>query len=140
MDSTNVFEKEFTRKLCERFRFIKSSFYHEKHEHPFDMFGVECGNGWNNILWELCEKIEKILETNHVSQEKFVVAQIKEKYGTLRFYYNAPKEVYKEVDKLVDEAEKKTEITCEMCGENGRMRKAPWIRTLCDKCEKGRFK
>ena len=62
-------------------------------------------------------------------------AQVKEKFGTLRFYmHSATEEMYD----LISKAEQKTETTCEVCGEEGKVRSGGWIVTLCDKHYKDR--
>lgn len=61
--------------------------------------------------------------------EPVVAEQVKEKFGTLRFYYRGGDQV---VDGAVRMAEAMSARTCEICGNNGRIRKGGWIRTLCD--------
>ena len=89
-------------------------------------FGIECGNGWFSLLDRLCEDIIKIDGT-------CVATQIKEKYGTLRFYVDfANDEVYD----LIDKAEEESISICEECGEIGQMTGTTWLKTLCKKCKK----
>ena len=81
--------EEKTKKLLNRF-----SFFHP--EKPITeglmVFGFEHGDGWFDIIWELCEKIEEDLKqtTKPIGSEieDFEVIQVKEKFGTLRFYTN----------------------------------------------------
>jgi hypothetical protein len=90
--------------------------------HSAMCFGCECGDGWYDILRDLCLKIKD-------TDTKFV--QIKEKFGTLRVYvWNATDEVYAEIDK----AEALSAKTCEQCGAPGVTRGGGWIQTLCDTC------
>lgn len=94
--------------------------------HPFNF---ECGEGWKPIINDLCERL-LILEPT------ITVTQIKEKFGTLRFYIGScPTETYDAVYKLISEAERKSGVTCEDCGKIGKQRGGGWIRTLCDECE-----
>jgi hypothetical protein len=59
-------------------------------------------------------------------------SQVKEKFGTLRFYMTCGTE---EMDLLIDVAEAVSEITCEVCGLPGVLRNDyGWFRTLCDTC------
>lgn len=60
------------------------------------------------------------------------VAQIKEKFGGLRFYYDGGDDY---ISGLVTMAESWAGRTCETCGERGKQRGGGWIRTLCDKHE-----
>ena len=61
---------------------------------PFDERGIECGDGWFSIVDRLCGACESEIETlisQGVAQEYWPrVAQIKEKFGGLRFYVNGP--------------------------------------------------
>lgn len=58
-----------------------------------------------------------------------VAAQVKEKFGTLRFYTNGNDEY---VDGLISMAESMSARTCEVCGTVGKLHQGAWIRTLCD--------
>lgn len=58
-----------------------------------------------------------------------VINQVKEKFGTLRFYYTGG-DAY--VDGVVRMGEEMSAVTCEDCGAPGRSRRGGWIRTLCD--------
>jgi hypothetical protein len=64
--------------------------------------------------------------------------QVKEKYGTLR-YYAEPCDQHRdqedEFDTLVDEVERQSATACENCGVDGRLCVSNhWYRTLCDAC------
>lgn len=59
-----------------------------------------------------------------------VLQQVKEKFGTLRFYYSGGDE---QIYGMVRMAESMSAVTCEECGNPGRSRRGGWIRTLCDK-------
>ena len=58
-----------------------------------------------------------------------VAEQVKEKFGTLRFYYRGGDEYVRGV---VDMAENMSSITCEACGNPGECIDGGWIRTLCE--------
>ena len=77
----------------------------------------ECGLGWADIIHDLCLKLEKILD-KHPENEMYVV-QIKQKYGTLRFYMETETD---EISQLIHEAEVLSSQTCEGCGSPGKMR------------------
>lgn len=60
-------------------------------------------------------------------------SQVKEKFGTLRFYMSHSKD---EINKIIRIAEDKSEITCEICGNTGETHSDHgWIRTMCKQCE-----
>ena len=61
--------------------------------------------------------------------EQVTVNQVKEKFGTLRFYYSGG-DAY--IDGLVAMAESMSEVTCEECGAPGRVRPGGWLRCQCD--------
>lgn len=91
--------------------------------------GFRVGDGWFNILWELCEAIEPL------AGPEFEVFQVKEKFGGLRFYvegYNT------EIVRLIGVAESKADETCEYCGAYGELRGEGWMKTLCDQCDSAR--
>lgn len=74
--------KENTRKLLDRFSFIPRA-------NPLYRIGsgvpmsIDCGDGWFNLLWKLCEDIDRILARpeNTRPKEHFAVDQIKEKFA-----------------------------------------------------------
>ena len=61
--------------------------------------------------------------------------QVKEKFGTLRFYYSGGDDV---IDGMVRMAESMSGVTCEECGNPGESRGGGWIRTICEPCEEAR--
>lgn len=90
-------------------------------------WGFECGPGWYNLIDGLCRDIMQVCK--ETGQTPPVASQVKEKYGTLRFYVNgATDQVYR----LIDIAEELSSTICEECGQPGRVRSGGWIRTLCD--------
>lgn len=60
------------------------------------------------------------------------IAQIKEKFGGLRFYYDGGDDT---IQGMVTMAEVWASRTCEQCGNKGKQRGGGWIRTLCDEHE-----
>jgi hypothetical protein len=65
--------------------------------------------------------------------EQVVATQIKEKFGTLRFYYSGGDEYIRGLDAM---AASMSGVICEECGSPGTSRstkKQRWIRVLCDK-------
>lgn len=96
-------------------------------------WGIECGAGWLLIVDALAAKLEA-MNVLH-PDDPITFTQVKEKFGTLRIYFNAGSD-YTMTEKLIDEAEAASAKTCEDCGAPGKCRPGGWIRTLCDKCNK----
>lgn len=57
-------------------------------------------------------------------------SQVKEKYGTLRFYMTIQTD---EMDPIITIAEKRSAVTCEQCGKKGKLRGRGWYYTACAK-------
>ena len=92
--------------------------------------GIECDDGWYELIDVLCESIMLICGKNIPT-----IRQIKEKFGGLRFYI-APltdKHNAEKIFNLINKAESASFIICEVCGEKGEMKtnKAEWLKTLC---------
>lgn len=92
-----------------------------KHQDLNIYCGAYYGDGWDQLvdpLVELCKKYN------------VQIAQIKEKFGTLRFYVdNAPDEVLQAIEK----AENASASICETCGKPGKLRiNGGWWSTRCE--------
>ena len=102
-------------------------------------WGFECGSGWFDIIDILCHEIQNHVDwqSKDLSEEEkeslqVVADQVKEKFGTLRFYYSGGDDV---IEGMVSMAESISHRICEECGCPGDPRKGSWIKTLCDKCD-----
>lgn len=83
-----------------------------------------CGDGWFNIIDELSSKLST--DINNIPTAE----QVKEKFGTLRFYVDNATDIQY---KFIDEAERKSRITCEVCSAPGKLdTNRSWLKTLCD--------
>ena len=94
--------------------------------------GFACGEGWWPILEKLCSNIQHYLDWKNKQAEvvpQVTVAQIKEKFGGLRFYYDGGNE---HISGMVRMAEAWADASCEECGAPGKRRDGGWIKTLCD--------
>lgn len=103
----------------------------------YGAFGCECDDGWYELLYGLCGEITEAYK-KHGAPVDIVIDQIKEKYGTLRFYYHLSQndsDLRREISDIVIKWEKKSAEICERCGKAGVLREdLPWVQTLCDKC------
>jgi len=97
-------------------------------------WGITCGDGWYNIVDTLCGQIQNHLEHNMKDNDGAIVieaTQVKEKYGSLRFYYTGGDDFIRGVCWM---AEGLSSCTCEECGSPGTPNDKGWIHTLCDPC------
>ena len=61
--------------------------------------------------------------------EQVEVTQIKEKFGTLRFYYVGGDDYIRGLEAMADSM---SAAICEDCGKPGKIRSGGWVRTLCE--------
>jgi len=124
-------KKELDEALCKDF----PNLYRKRHGNMMEtamMWGFECGSGWHSIIRNLSKEVEaEILKLPEESRQYCCASQVKEKYGTLRFYMHSQTD---EMDWLISEAEHKSSITCELCGKKGSIRADGWITVRCDDC------
>ena len=97
---------------------------------PFELFGIECGRGWYDIINPLFDYIAEYNKKN--PDNKIKVLQVKEKFGELRFYIShGDKTLYD----MIDKAEKESWETCESCGSRDNViHTEGWIWTVCKDC------
>jgi len=95
-------------------------------------WGFDVGDGWHALIRRASEKLEAlILKLPEDQRAEVCASQVKEKYGTLRYYLTSETE---EMSAIVREAEQASAITCEDCGAPGTLRRGGWWRTVCDPC------
>lgn len=95
-----------------------------KPQWSISMYGMECSDGWYEIIRQAASQIES-LNTDVYAQ------QIKEKFGGLRIYTNI---TTPEVSEIISKAEMAAEITCEKCGNSGYLMSHRRMETLCQPC------
>jgi hypothetical protein len=145
---------------------------------------ISCDRGWYALIVELDEQLRALLPN-------YAINQVKEKYGGLRYYWEAGEDIRDPDDpepptprqdsseeiwdrwrrefeawhdrldqylqtpdgerrtadlerrialaaQLVDAAEKRAAVTCELCGTRGHIHRTPsrgpWYKTLCHTC------
>jgi hypothetical protein len=126
-------------------------------------FGIECGSGWFWLIDTACFHIQATYESAVRQREIDLdelkplkersemfpdgipeivcpsAAQIKEKFGTLRFYVNdAGADVFGDTSSFITMAESMSYRTCENCGCPGSVSYGGWYRCLCSKCSQTR--
>ena len=138
-------DQELQNKLYEKY----PQFFVNKDKTPMESpmcFGIETGNGWYEILSNVCWMIKQhednkrwrteYLEKNDPERlaqepEYFPVKfdQVKEKFGGLRLYFSGGDEY---VEGLVSMAEAISYYICEICGNKGEANKGGWISVRCE--------
>jgi len=98
-------------------------------EQLYSGFDGTVGPGWIPILDRLAEDLIKMGWDRDLHQ-------VKEKFGTLRFYVGAETD---EMNKRINQAEDETAVTCEECGKPGTLHGKGWVVTNCDECYALRF-
>jgi hypothetical protein len=93
-------------------------------------FGFACGDGWFNLLKNLITELKQ-LDVN----KEIRIMQVKEKYGSLRFYESElPEYLFSDFYKILLKYEKQSEETCEKCGGSGKIIGTTWLKCLCKTC------
>lgn len=95
-----------------------------------------CEAGWQGLLKTACTKIEAAL----VEGGSFRVLQMKEKFGTLRFYWSGtmPDAARARIEEAIALSEGRSACTCEICGAEGRLySRGGWLATACAEHAKG---
>lgn len=111
-------------------------------------FGFECDDGWYRLLERGMTQIKQYINRydkawNNDEQKindtpypyKFEVVQVKEKFGTLRFYVQGADN---EIRRIISHMEWASGVVCEVCGRPGKVQGAHWLRCVCEECEKTR--
>lgn len=140
---------ELDHMLCERYPKI----FADRHTSMMETamcWGFEHGDGWYQIIDSLCANIQNHIDWSHKNHAwdlkwneehpddlrevrepiaQVVATQVKEKFGTLRFYYRGGDDY---IDGLVSMAESWSAVSCEECGAPGTQNSQGWIKTLCE--------
>lgn len=88
-------------------------------------------SGWREVMSRLLASIEKRYKEHglEISEDRFSVRQVKEKFGALRVYVNCRVDV----EDLRQVAESESLKTCMSCGKQGAMVvSGGWFHVVCD--------
>ena len=106
--------------------------------YPEDFY-FECENGWFQLLLDLSLQLEaeiNFCESPDIAEPceiEFRATQVKEKYGTLRFYMTCSTD---KMQDLIEEAEKKSQYICEHCSAPGTLTvRHGWWSVSCVECQ-----
>jgi hypothetical protein len=96
-------------------------------------WGFECSDGWFDLIDKLCESIQSYIDNNSHAPDRIIpqvtVDQVKEKFGTLRFYTTGGDRL---IDGMIWFAESMSGRICETCGAPGKTRGKGYIYTACN--------
>lgn len=103
--------------------------------------GLSISRGWFDLFAQLCADIDELLGER---QHGFHWTQVKEKFGSARFYWGfhkaegipdeATAQLLTQIAKLVDDATEKTKEACIACGQPGSPHKdAFYVLVLCQR-------
>ena len=136
--------QEKNKKLCDKYPFLNwygdplYRGYSEDCEPDYKYtWEDEVPEGWRKAFCpQMWDELKAILEkADYVDKLKFT--QIKEKYGTLRLYYNgAPEEIYDKISAWEDKYDRLSEKTCIHCGKPAKYMSIGWISPWCENCAK----
>jgi len=100
-------------------------------------YGLECGEGWKKIVDRTHEKLKYI-------DPDYKIAQIKEKFGGLRYYYDQTVDYGSTASQIMEDivraAEHEASRTCELCGTSKSSDKVEirvhnhWYFGYCQSC------
>jgi hypothetical protein len=131
----NPGDVELNKKMVEEFPFLlpKNRFSGEVSE-DYDYTYTELDAleyGWKKAFGYdlLCELRDALVKANYL--QDYFIAQIKEKYGTLRWYdFGAPEEAYK----ILRKYENLSAQYCYICGNPVAYETSGWINYVCEDC------
>jgi hypothetical protein len=107
---------------------------------PIDERGIECGDGWFDIVDRLSCACEKEIEAQirqGIAKECWPrVAQIKQKLGTMRFYIHGPLSdgLWEQISREHSNGGESAR-TCERCGAPRKPHNGSLLNTYCDNCD-----
>ena len=100
-------------------------------------WGIETDDGWYELLDKCMEKLQHFCDlcTKNGNPIQVVANQIKEKYGTLSFYYGGEggtRLYWDIIDDIISETERRSAQVCEASGKHGCLcYRGSWYKTLC---------
>jgi hypothetical protein len=99
-------------------------------------WGIETDDGWYELLDKCMEKLQHFCDlcTKNGNPIQVIASQIKEKYGTLSFYYSGEGGTridWDIIDDIISETERRSAQTCEESGKHGCLcHRGRWYKTL----------
>jgi hypothetical protein len=128
-------KKELDEELCKKY----PNLYRDRNEPPSKSC-LHWGfprDGWFELIDKASAVLEaEILKLPEEQRIDYRASQVKEKFGTLRFYLHNETDAMRAAIRV---AESESAKTCEQCGHPGQLDKTrPWMLTLCSQCSSAR--
>lgn len=98
-------------------------------------WGIDCGDGWFEIIDTLCGWLTTLKKFTGAQVE---ATQLKEKFGSMRFYYSVANcrlkdIVFPVIKEMILFMELYSEQVCEICGKPGEIcLHGSWRKTVCE--------
>lgn len=95
-------------------------------------WGIDTGDGWYDLIDNLCGLLQGMTDNNPHSPDRFpqiVAVQVKEKYGTLRFYTRGDSDWQSGAIAFADYM---SGSICDVCGGPGSCNQEGWISCRCE--------
>jgi len=121
-------------KLCQAFPGLYRQFASPEDLTDMTRFGLECGDGWLDLLRGLSADLDDLARTEGLTPQHPdypVITQVKEKFGVLRVYLLHSTQAMRE---RIEQATQASAAVCEICGAPGTLLSPGWCRTRCDSC------
>lgn len=100
-------------------------------------WGMEFDDGWKDLIDKCLHKLQYFCDLSSKEGEtvQVIATQMKEKYGTLSFYFTGEggkREDWDIVDDIIENTERLSAQVCEISGKHGELcHKGSWYKTLC---------
>lgn len=87
--------------------------------------------GWYKCFGEaLVRDVDNALKRDHIAPSDYHIDDVKEKFGSLRWYDNGGEHV----DEVIRYYEELSEVVCVECGKPAEWISSGWIRPYCTEC------
>ena len=105
-------------------------------------FGLECGNGWFNLIWQLSADIESTARLEGLAENTNAwpcVDVVKQKLGDLCVQFTAlvSDRISNLVDKAMERSLKESEVCAKPCNKVLLTEQVQLVKPLCDTCHIG---
>lgn len=128
---------EENKELCTKFPFLKIADWRtDEVPENYDYTCIwldDLENGWRSAFGiQLCTELAAALEKEG-KLETYLIDQIKEKFGELRWYDHGGT---RETDEIIEKYTELSRRTCKNCGAPATKISTGWISPWCDECAK----